>query len=220
MRYGRDVSTNQVPSPTKPCRLCGKPFIPARRDARYCSGACRQQAYRYRQEARERADTTLMVGRPLPLFTPEAGSDYLVGTLDLLGKWNEEDCWACGGDGLVRGRWDAEADRYRLLYCPMCQGGGRIYNERLKPGQACTCCSGREWRPGDHAFHYLGHAGVQEILERLDRLNPKVVERILVEFRRLVAEAEAEEREATSRAAGEAEEDRLQDLAIRNAAGT
>jgi hypothetical protein len=33
----------------RPCEGCGKPFTPARSDARYCSGACPQHAYRVRK---------------------------------------------------------------------------------------------------------------------------------------------------------------------------
>ena len=37
----------------QPCVTCGHAFVPRRSDARYCSGACRQAAYRSRQvEAR------------------------------------------------------------------------------------------------------------------------------------------------------------------------
>ncbi len=32
-----------------PCKMCGKAFKPARADARYCSSACRQWAYRRRK---------------------------------------------------------------------------------------------------------------------------------------------------------------------------
>ena len=31
---------------SRPCKQCSKPFKPARTDARYCSNACRQRAYR------------------------------------------------------------------------------------------------------------------------------------------------------------------------------
>lgn len=33
----------------KPCVACGQPFTPPRADGRYCSGACRQRAYRRRK---------------------------------------------------------------------------------------------------------------------------------------------------------------------------
>ena len=32
------------------CRECGNPFTPARADARFCSSACRQRAYRNRKQ--------------------------------------------------------------------------------------------------------------------------------------------------------------------------
>lgn len=32
------------------CSTCGKTFTPTRRDARFCSGACRQKAYRQREK--------------------------------------------------------------------------------------------------------------------------------------------------------------------------
>ena len=35
------------PSP-RDCEACGEPFAPTRADARYCSNACRQDAYRER----------------------------------------------------------------------------------------------------------------------------------------------------------------------------
>jgi endogenous inhibitor of DNA gyrase (YacG/DUF329 family) len=34
----------------KPCQGCGKFFMPARRDAKFCSDACRQAAYRRRAD--------------------------------------------------------------------------------------------------------------------------------------------------------------------------
>lgn len=33
------------------CDECGERFVPSRTDARYCSGACRQKAYRHRTQA-------------------------------------------------------------------------------------------------------------------------------------------------------------------------
>jgi hypothetical protein len=36
-----------------PCAGCGNSFKPARTDARYCSAACRQRAYRERQSVCE-----------------------------------------------------------------------------------------------------------------------------------------------------------------------
>jgi hypothetical protein len=37
-----------VSVPPRACTECGEPFTPKRRDARYCSNACRQRAYRER----------------------------------------------------------------------------------------------------------------------------------------------------------------------------
>lgn len=34
--------------PSRQCAVCGEPFEPARADARYCSPACKQKAYRVR----------------------------------------------------------------------------------------------------------------------------------------------------------------------------
>jgi hypothetical protein len=36
---------------TATCATCGGPFVPRRADARYCSAACRQRAYRQRSLA-------------------------------------------------------------------------------------------------------------------------------------------------------------------------
>jgi predicted nucleic acid-binding Zn ribbon protein len=33
------------------CASCGRPFVGIRADARYCSNACKQRAYRQRREA-------------------------------------------------------------------------------------------------------------------------------------------------------------------------
>ena len=39
----------------QPCAQCEKVFVPQRRDARYCSAACRQLAYRRRTARRGKA---------------------------------------------------------------------------------------------------------------------------------------------------------------------
>lgn len=40
------------------CRECGIPFTPARADARFCSSACRQRAYRNRKQPNQFRNTT------------------------------------------------------------------------------------------------------------------------------------------------------------------
>ena len=53
-RYGwegdRPPSCNEV---TFRCRVCGESFTASRADARYCSSACRQDAYRKRKRGEE-----------------------------------------------------------------------------------------------------------------------------------------------------------------------
>lgn len=50
-RYGWDtepaLSCNQI---RLRCRVCGEGFVASRADARYCSNACRQDAYRKRKQ--------------------------------------------------------------------------------------------------------------------------------------------------------------------------
>ena len=41
----RHIVRRQEPNP-RDCDQCGDPFTPIRADARYCSPACRQKAYR------------------------------------------------------------------------------------------------------------------------------------------------------------------------------
>ena len=43
-----DFGVTAIGQPAVTCQGCGRPFGGARSDARYCSGACRQQAYRQR----------------------------------------------------------------------------------------------------------------------------------------------------------------------------
>lgn len=40
--------SRRVTRPKSKCAACGAKFLPARRDNRYCSGACRQRAHRAR----------------------------------------------------------------------------------------------------------------------------------------------------------------------------
>ena len=42
------VRRRRPPPPERPCETCGRSFTPSRADARACSSACRQQAYRQR----------------------------------------------------------------------------------------------------------------------------------------------------------------------------
>jgi hypothetical protein len=51
----------------RPCKACRKPFTPKRCDARYCSAACKQKAYRRANHPAKRADMK-------PPFRPAAGS--------------------------------------------------------------------------------------------------------------------------------------------------
>ena len=37
------------------CAVCDAPFVPVRRDARFCGNACRQREYRRRKAARRAA---------------------------------------------------------------------------------------------------------------------------------------------------------------------
>lgn len=44
------------PRRNRGCLVCGKRFTPKRKDARYCSPACKQKAWRWAKERREAAD--------------------------------------------------------------------------------------------------------------------------------------------------------------------
>jgi hypothetical protein len=48
-RRGPPQDSDDDPSPLARCGQCGEPFSPARRDAKFCGGACKQAAYRRRQ---------------------------------------------------------------------------------------------------------------------------------------------------------------------------
>jgi len=49
LRRERATAARAEREPDKrPCEACGVVFVPARADARYCSSACRQRAYRAR----------------------------------------------------------------------------------------------------------------------------------------------------------------------------
>jgi hypothetical protein len=50
LSYMRRLRAEQRPEP-EPCARCGESFTPPRSDARYCSPACRQAAYRERKVA-------------------------------------------------------------------------------------------------------------------------------------------------------------------------
>jgi hypothetical protein len=54
------------------CETCGESFTPTRSDGRYCSGACRQKAYRRRTQSRIRANPGSRVdGNCPPRLTAE-----------------------------------------------------------------------------------------------------------------------------------------------------
>lgn len=67
------------------CQGCGRPLSAGRRDRRFCSPACRQRAWRVRQQA----------PAPPPARTPRAGTVYECPEcgLRLLG---EQRCGDCG----------------------------------------------------------------------------------------------------------------------------
>jgi hypothetical protein len=46
---GADAIARRIEPTPRACAVCGETFTPARSDARYCSGACRQDAYRKRK---------------------------------------------------------------------------------------------------------------------------------------------------------------------------
>ena len=52
--YNRNRYTRRAESRPSDCSACGGPMSPSRSDARYCSSACRQRAYRQRKRLAER----------------------------------------------------------------------------------------------------------------------------------------------------------------------
>ena len=46
----RQISSHVAEVSVSTCEVCGTIFTSTRRDAAYCSGACRQKAYRDRQK--------------------------------------------------------------------------------------------------------------------------------------------------------------------------
>ncbi len=57
------------------CAHCGETFLPARRDARYCSNGCRQSAYRKRVTASTATAARCCVGaQPTPTHTDSNGA--------------------------------------------------------------------------------------------------------------------------------------------------
>jgi hypothetical protein len=50
----------------KTCQTCGEGFRPTRRDALYCSGACKQWAYRRRRAAGTVAAAGATISVPIP----------------------------------------------------------------------------------------------------------------------------------------------------------
>jgi hypothetical protein len=47
----QSVTDNSIPEIRGTCACCDRDFTPARADARYCSGACKQKDYRKRRAA-------------------------------------------------------------------------------------------------------------------------------------------------------------------------
>ena len=82
----------------------------------------------------------------------------------------EEECWACGGYGDLRGR-------DRVVYCPWCRGTGVLFVGAHEHGESCDCHLGRNFKAGDDWFEFTRSESDGMIVARLPR-DPDLAERI------------------------------------------